>query len=154
MTASFNALEECLMKPYLQIQQQGGIRKSVRRGLRQLDKGFYGIGCPNPAIECFIAQINKLLTHCGSKSNLGITMQTSIELLIIELGISAQPFRKDYNRYQKWVTNSWLKSVWEKADRLKIKIQLGRLPMKPPRGVNDYWLMVEMEKICTPDELI
>ena len=29
VTASFDVLEECLMKPYLQIQQQGGIRKSA-----------------------------------------------------------------------------------------------------------------------------
>jgi len=29
VTASFEVLEECLMKPYLQIQQQGGVRKSA-----------------------------------------------------------------------------------------------------------------------------
>jgi len=79
-------------------------------------------------------------------------MQTSIELFIIELGRSVQPFGEDYNCYQKWVTNSWLKSVWENANRLKIEIKLGKLPLQPPQGVNDYWLMVEMAKICTPGE--
>jgi hypothetical protein len=34
--------------------------------------GFYGVGRPHPAIECFIAQINKLLMHLGIKSSLEI----------------------------------------------------------------------------------
>ena len=58
--------------------------------------GFYGVGCPHPAIECFIAQINKLLMHLGTTSSLGIAMQESLELLIIELGMSSQPFLQDY----------------------------------------------------------
>ena len=54
--------------------------------------GFYGLGCPHPAIECFIAQINKLLMHLGTKSSLGITIQASLELLILKLGLLNQPF--------------------------------------------------------------
>jgi hypothetical protein len=45
-TAPFDLLSECLMKPYLQIQQQGGVRRSARRGLWQLNRGFYGVICP------------------------------------------------------------------------------------------------------------
>ena len=53
----------------------GGIRRSARRGTRQLDAGFYGIGCPHPAVECLSAQLNKLIMHYGSKSCLGINLQ-------------------------------------------------------------------------------
>ena len=60
-----------------------------------MNLGFYGMGFPHPAIECFIAQINKLLMHLGTKSLLGITMQASLELLILELGVSNQPFLED-----------------------------------------------------------
>ena len=154
VSAPFKLLAECLMKPYLQIQQQGGVRRSARRGLRQLDKGFFGVGCPHPGIECFIAQINKILTHCGSQSSLGLKMQTSLELLVIELGRTIQPFSEDYNLYQQCVTQSWLKSVWEKAFMLRIEIKLGNLPLRPPRGVHDYWLMTELATICSPEELI
>jgi hypothetical protein len=28
-----------------------------------MDRGFYGVGLPNPGVECFVAQINKLLIH-------------------------------------------------------------------------------------------
>jgi hypothetical protein len=103
--------------------------------------GFYGVGCPHPAIECFIAQIKKLLMHLGTKSSLGITMQSSLELLILELGLSNQPFLEDYDSSNEWVTHSWLKTVWEKASRLKINIELGPTSLKPPRGPNDFWLM-------------
>jgi hypothetical protein len=86
ITAPFNLLSEFLMKPYLQIQKQGGVRRLARRGLRQLVRGFFGVGCPHPGIECFIAQINKLLTHYGSQSCLGLKLQTLLELFVIELG--------------------------------------------------------------------
>jgi hypothetical protein len=93
--ASFDTLYKCLMKPYYKIQSQGGVRNSIRRGIRQMHLRFYGVGCTHPAIECFIAQINKLLMHLGTTSMLGITMQASLDLLILELGMSNQPFLQD-----------------------------------------------------------
>ena len=83
------------MKPYYKIQSQGGVHNSIRRGLRQMHLGFYKVGCPHSAIKCFIAQINKLLMHLGTKSLLGITMQASLELLTFELVMSNQPFLED-----------------------------------------------------------
>ncbi len=109
--ATFHKLSECLMKVYYEILPQGGISRTTRRGTRQLAVGFYGIGCPHPAIECLIAQLNKLIMHYGSPSCLSINMQTSVELLVIELGLSLQPFAEDYDACQHWVTPSWLKSV-------------------------------------------
>ena len=109
--------------------------------------GFYGVGCPHPAIECFIAQINKLLMHLGTKSLLGITMQASLELLILDLGLLNQPFLEDYNSSNAWVTHSWLKTVWEKASRFKINIELGPTKLQPPRGPSDFWLMQEISQL-------
>ncbi len=92
VSAFYKDLSECLMKKYYGIHPQGGIRRTARRGIGQLDLGFYGVGCPHPAIECLIAQLNKLLMHYGSQSCLGLEMQASVELLVIELGLSIQPF--------------------------------------------------------------
>ena len=85
--------------------------------------GFYGIGCPHPAAECLSAQLNKLVMHYGSKSCLGINLQASLELLVIEMGTSLQPLAEDYDQCHHWVTPSWLKSIWEKARRFDIKVQ-------------------------------
>ena len=115
--------------------------------------GFYSVGCPHPAIECFIAQINKLLMHLGAASSLGTTMQASLDLLILELGMSSQPFHKDYKRNNKQVTHSWLKTIWEKASRLKINIELGPTSLKPPRGPNNFWLMQRILQLCSEEAI-
>ena len=140
--ATFHELSEGLMKIYYEIQPQGGIRRTARRGTRQLAAGFFGIGCPHPAIECLVAQLNKLIMHYGSPSCLGINMQTSAELMVIELGLSLQPFAENYDTCHHWVTSSWLKSVWEKSFQLGIDIQLGAIPLQPPRE-RDVWIMAE-----------
>jgi hypothetical protein len=94
--ALYKVLSESLMSTYCEIHPQGEIRQSTRRGIRQLGIGFYGVGCPHPAIECFIAQLNKMLMHYGNQSCLGLQMQNTTELLVIELGMSLQPFQEDH----------------------------------------------------------
>jgi hypothetical protein len=63
MCAPFEELEECLMRIYYDMLPLCGIQRSVQKELRQLNRGFYGIGLPHPGVECFVAQINKLLMH-------------------------------------------------------------------------------------------
>ena len=49
----------------------------------------------------------------------GKLLQSSMELLIIELGLSGQPLTEDYLTCSAWTTYSWLKSVWEKVGGFK-----------------------------------
>ncbi len=105
VSASYKELSECPMKTYYGIHLQGGIQGTARRGIRQLDLGFYGVGCPHPAIECLIAQLNKLLMQYGSQNCLGLEMQASVELLVIKLGLSAQPFKEDVSVHHQCVTH-------------------------------------------------
>jgi len=145
-SASLKDLNCCLQRIYWQILPRGGVRRSAPTGLRQLDRGFYGIGCPNPGVECLIAQVSKLLIHYGCQSGLGIQLQVSLELLIIELGISSQPFQESFSKYGSRVTLSWLKSVWEKVDSFKVRIQLRSLEINPPR-MGDKWFMRAVEDL-------
>ena len=144
IAAPFEVLEECLMKTYFGMLSLSGVRQSVSKSLRQMDRGFYGVGFPHPGVECSIAQINKLLTNDGSSSGLGIHLQMSMELLITEAGISLQPLATPFNRCKDWVTHCWLKSVWEKVDRFSIRVEIMELPLKFPRE-KDNWLMVAFE---------
>jgi hypothetical protein len=111
VTALHKELSECLMKIYYKVHPRGGIRCRARRGTRQLEAGFYGVGCPHQVVECLIAQLNKLTMHYGSHSCLGLNVLISLELFIIEMGMSLQPFNEPYNTCQHWVTVSWLKSI-------------------------------------------
>ena len=146
VSASFEELSECLMKVYYQIHPQGGIRRSAQRGICQLGLGFYGVGCPHPAIECLIAQLNKLIMHDGNQLCIGLKKQNTAKQFVIELGMSSQPFQEDYGGCQLWVTHSWIKSVWEKAFRLRIIIDIADLPGSPPQEA-DSWLMQEFVRL-------
>ncbi len=144
--AMHKELSECLMKIYYEVHPRVRIRHTARRGTRQLEAGFYGVGCPHPAVECPIAQLNKLTMHYGSHSCLGLNMLTSLELFIIEMGISLQLFNETYNTCQHWVTASWLKSIWEKASTLDIKIRIAPLSLHPPRE-RYSWIMTEFTRL-------
>jgi hypothetical protein len=41
------------------------------------------------------------------------------------------------------VTNTWLKSVWEKFDKVNITVEIAPLPVKP-LYVGDKWFMQEV----------
>lgn len=152
--ATFRELEECLMKIYYDMLPLCGIRRSVRKELRQLDRGFYGVGLPHPGVECLAAQLNKLLTHYGSSTSLGMQMQVSMEMMVIEGGISLQILSESFATYGKWVTHSWLKSVWEKIDMFGFKVEIRELPLQFPRE-NDEWIMRAFTSLGIPeDELL
>ncbi len=95
-STSWEELDQCLRRIYWQLVPRGGVQGSTAVPLCQLDRGFYGIGCPHPGIECLIAQITKLLVHYGCQSSLGIQMQVIMELLLTELGILAQPLQESF----------------------------------------------------------
>jgi hypothetical protein len=127
---------------------------SVRKELRQLDRGFYGIGLPHPGVECFVAQINKLLMHYGCSSGLGIHMQVSMEMMIIEGRISTQILSEPYTRYGKWEMHCWLWSLWEKVDMFHFCVEIQELALVTPRE-NNGWIMLAFVGLgFTDDELI
>jgi hypothetical protein len=132
VAAPYVELDQCMMHTYYNLLPICSIRQSVHRDLRQMDHGFFGCGFPHPGMECLIAQLNKLLTNYGCNSGLGIHLQTSMELMIVGGGVSTQILSQPFQRYSKWVTNSWLKSVWEKVDLFNFKVEIKELPLKMP----------------------
>jgi hypothetical protein len=124
ITAPFDVLEECLMKTYFSMLSLSGVRKSVSRELCQMDRGFYVARFPHPGVKCFIFQMNKLLTHYGSNTGLGIHMQLSMELLITEAGISLQLLSTPFTCCKRWVTHCWLKLLWEKVYMFSVCVEI------------------------------
>jgi len=108
--------------------------------LRQLSKGFYGIGCQNIGVECYIVQVNKLLMHYCCPSSLGRLMLISLNLMILEMGISTQPLLESYTQYGSWITSSWLKSMWEKCNKYDDMVEFNNVTIALPR-LEGEWLM-------------
>jgi hypothetical protein len=117
----------------------GGVIRTTPGSIRQLDRGFYGIGLSQPSIECLVAQVQLLLMHYGCNTS------TSINGMIIEMDVSDQPFQESYAKYSSRVTNCWVKRLWEKLDRYGITVVLNNCPIKLPHE-QDKWLMRELER--------
>lgn len=111
----------------------GRLIRSAPRRVRDTDAGFYGAGCPNAGIECMVAQINKLLMHYGCPSNDGLELKVSLEYLIVELVITNQPLQANFGKYDRWTAACWLKSVWKKCCRFKVKVSFNDVPLELPR---------------------
>jgi hypothetical protein len=60
--------------------------------------------------------------------------------LMVVAGVSPQPFLEAYTRYSKWVTHSWLKSLWEKLDLFQVKVEMCDTVLCTP-CTNNRWLM-------------
>ena len=145
-TAGFLQLEDCLQKQYWQIMPIGGIIRSAPRAIRQVDRGFYGVGFPHLGVESLVEQLNKLLMHYGCRTSVGLKMQLSLELLTLEMGISNQPLQESYKRYSSWITAGWFKSVWEKIDMFGITVEVHNIPLLQPRS-RDRWMMLEFMRL-------
>jgi hypothetical protein len=114
--ATLPELDTALLLFYEKMLPLGGMVRKANQGIRQLDRGFFRAGFPHPGVEATVEQTNKLLMHYGCHTALGDELQTLLELLVVDLGLSFQPFCVSYNHYGNWVTMCWLKRVWEKVD--------------------------------------
>jgi len=139
--ATHAKLESALGKQYYQLIPMGGVVRTAPASVRQLHRGFYGIGCPHPGIKCLTSQISKLLMHYGTKSSVGFKMAVSLRELILELGVTFQPFQENYERYKHRVTWSWMTSLWEKCYLYGVLIEIMDNPLTFPRE-RDSWLML------------
>ena len=81
-----------------------------------------------------------LILVVGCDSNLGLEMIVSIEMLIVELGVSVQPFQESFNKYKDWVTWSCIVSLCEKCDMFNVVIHLNDNFFRMPRE-GDKWIM-------------
>ena len=140
LSAPWKELNGCLCNKWWQIVPMGGLIRTAPAAVRHTDAGFYGTGCPHVGVECFVQQVNKLLMHYRCSSNTGFSMKVLLEYMVVELGISGQPFQETCGRYEKCVTHSWLKSVWEKCNMFGVLVDFGDVSIEFPR-VRDHWLM-------------
>jgi hypothetical protein len=90
-----------------------------------------------------VEQLNKLLMHFGCRTALGTKLQTSLGLLLVELGMSFQPLQLLHDNFGNMVTTSWLKRVWEKLARFKFAVTVHNLRSVFPQE-GDNWLMTRL----------
>jgi hypothetical protein len=131
-------------KPYYILCPLGGVIRSAKRELRYLDAGFYGVGFPHWGIESIVESTNKMMTHVGAKTMLGTQYQMSLELLILELGLTANPFSLDFEKYNSWATDCGWKEIWSNMCRFGFDLSVNTVDLSPPRE-RDSWFMRAIE---------
>lgn len=62
----------------------------------------------------------------------GKKLQISVELLIIELGLSNQPFHLNYRSFQFLTTDCMFIALWEKISKFGFQLTLGNVSCSPP----------------------
>ena len=124
ITAPYDKLVDAMHKPYHLMCSVGGVAQSAKREIRYLDTGFYGVGFLHWGIESLIKSINKIMTHVGGKSLVATQYQMSLELLLLELGVSDQPFLEDFDKFSTWVTPVTLTELWSKLNRFGFKLSV------------------------------
>jgi hypothetical protein len=88
--ATLPELKTVLLPFYEQMLPLGGVVRKASRGIQQLDQVFYGAGFPHPGVEATEEQANILLMHYGCHTALGDELNRSLELLVVDLGLSFQ----------------------------------------------------------------
>ena len=68
-----------------------------------------------------------------------------MELLVTELGLSLQSLQESFKTYGRLITNSWIKSVWEKVSKFNIIVEIAPLPIGPPREGNKWFMQAVRE---------
>ena len=89
-------------------------------------------------METTAATLNIFLQHYNMDSAVGITPTTSPENLQPELGVAKFPIVYDYDTWSGLAIDSWIKSVWEKVDKLGIDVNLIYEPVSLPRNRDAY----------------
>ena len=85
-------------------------------------------------METTATTLNSFLQHYNTDLAAGITLATTIENLQLELGVAKSPLLYDYDTWSGLATNSWIKSLWKKMDKLRIDIDLIYEPIHLPRN--------------------
>ena len=87
--------------------------------------------------EATTASLNSFLQHYGTETAIGTYLTASLENLQLELGVSGCPLNYDYDVWGKLATDSWVKSLWERVCRFKIKLDIEYKKLPPPREFDE-----------------
>ena len=91
------------------------------------------MGLYNFVTETTTANLNSFLQYYNTDSALGITFSATLENLQLELGVRGCPLHYDYDIWIGLTTNSWIKSLWGKVNKLGIKLKLEYKSTQLPR---------------------
>ncbi len=152
-TVTLQELDRALHRQYYQILPLGRIVRTTPVGSRTVDTGLFGVELPHLGVEALIAMSNKLLMHYGCQAATGRFMQVSYSLLFVELGLLFSPFQEPYTQFEHLATHSWMKMLWEKLSRFKVRAVVANFNTTFPCESNEFIMQVLIRRGYSNDML-
>ncbi len=117
-----------------------GVARTVTKGLRTLHTTFGGFGLLSVATEHFICQINMLLQHYHTSTNLSRKLKASLRYLQLQLGTPYNPITLDYVKWGHLAPLSWVKMLWRLLHHFNIHLHMECATIPSP-GERDQVVM-------------
>ncbi len=137
---------EAIMSPILQYALPAmGICRNFPRALVFSSTKYTGIGIKHIHTLQEIARLKDILHHTYTGTITGQFYRTSLEYLLLELGMSTDISAIDYNNYHSLATNGLVKSTWEFLCQHNITL---RHDIDIPKNtLHDYPIMSEIRHL-------
>jgi hypothetical protein len=92
-----------------------------------------GIGCQDMYIEQGIAHIQRFIDKPQMQDDItGFLLQTSVEQLKLELGVSSEPFASKYSELRHLATECYVTHMWDFLQKVNVQLttDTGNIPMQ------------------------
>ncbi len=101
-----------------------GVFCNVTKGMRQLHMTFGGFGLFNLRVEQLICQVNLLMQHYHTSTNLSRKLDASLRYLQLQLGMPHNPLLLDYAKWGHLAPLSWVKMLWWSLHHFDIHLHM------------------------------
>ncbi len=132
MTNNLKVTDNLLHKEDYRMLNVIGVVCSVIKDLRQLHTSFGGFSLFNLPVEQLIGQMNMLMQHYHTSTNLSKKLD-AFRYLQLQLGTTNNPFLLDYALWGYLAPLSWVKTLWRTLHHFNIHLYMAYPSIVPPR---------------------
>jgi len=108
---------------------------------------FHGLGLPHPYWEQGIAALKLFLEFSNTSHPESILIQTSLELLQLEVGTGTLVLCADFSKWGSLATPCWLKSLWEFVHLAAVELRPSQ-PIVPPLPCQQDAFLMDIDDVC------
>jgi hypothetical protein len=101
-----------------------GMIRSITKGLHCLHTTFGGFGLFNLPVEQLICQVDMLMQHYHTSTNLSRKLNTSLRYLQLQLDTPHNPLLLNYVAWGHLAPLSWVKMLWRMLHHFNIHLHI------------------------------
>jgi len=118
-----------------------GVHHNYPLALQHTPIKYQGLGLPHPYWEQGIAAVCLFLELSNTNRPESVLLQTSLEYLQLEIGVSIPILQADFARWGHLATPCWLKSLWNFLHNSHISLHTSHSYIPPLQRQGDAFLM-------------